>query len=103
MNFIEILYNKIKPRFWFRLDLYCSIINGNESNKIQEVFFSDKNFFFIFLKYQWLAHSKGKASSIVLFGFGLGGFFFPELVSNYINPDNIEPDKPYSDEFPSEK
>jgi len=52
---------------------------------------------------KWWGKAKGKSTAIMVIGFSIGGFVFPEFVTNYINPDNLSPDKPYSDDHPNEK
>lgn len=41
---------------------------------------------------KWWKESSGKASACVIFGLGVGGFIYPEFVTNYINPNNLSPD-----------
>ena len=57
------------------------------------------NFFFK----KWWVKSKGKSTALVVTGFSVGGFIFAEFVTNFINPDNVSPDKPYSVDEPDEK
>lgn len=52
---------------------------------------------------KWFPESKARASSIVLFGFGLGALVFTQIQSHFINPNNYPPDEVYSPEFPNEK
>lgn len=35
-------------------------------------------------------------------GYGIGSFIFPEFATYFINPDNLKPDKPFSDRYPEE-
>lgn len=34
-------------------------------------------------------------------GYGIGSFIFPEFATYFI-PDNLKPDKPFSDHYPKE-
>ena len=52
---------------------------------------------------KWFPHSKGFASSCILFGYGVSALVFDQIQTLYINPDNYSPDKPYSPEYPDEK
>lgn len=52
---------------------------------------------------RWFPESRGFANSAILFGYGAGGIIFNQLQTQFINPDNYSPDKPYSDEYPDEK
>ena len=52
---------------------------------------------------KWFAESKGKASAIVLLGFGVGNIVYPEFATFFINGKNISPDEPFSIENPNEK
>lgn len=36
-------------------------------------------------------------------GYGIGSFILPEFATYFINPNNLKPDKPFSDEYPREK
>jgi hypothetical protein len=42
-------------------------------------------------------------SSFVFIGSGIGSTIYPEFSTYYNNPENLSPDKPYSDKFPDEK
>ena len=52
---------------------------------------------------KWFPESKGKVSAFVFLGMGISSVIFPELATYYINPENLSPDKPYSDDFLEEK
>ena len=52
---------------------------------------------------KWFPQKKGLANSIILFGYGASAIVFSELQTQYINPNNYSPDKPYSDQYPNEK
>jgi len=52
---------------------------------------------------KWFPEAKGKASAFIFLGMGISGVIFPELSTNYINPLNLSPDRPYSDKFQDEK
>lgn len=52
---------------------------------------------------QWFPEQKGKATAIIFVGFGLGSLIFPEFATYYINPSNLSPDKPFSEDYPDEK
>ena len=56
-----------------------------------------------FYFFKWFPYSKAFANSVLLIGLGLGTVVFEQVQTLYINPENISPDKPYSDEFPDEK
>ncbi len=43
------------------------------------------------------------ASAFAFFGYGLGGFFFNEFATFYINPSNYSPDISYDTEHEKEK
>jgi hypothetical protein len=43
------------------------------------------------------------ASAFAFFGYGLGGFFFNEFATFYINPSNYSPDISYDAEHENEK
>ena len=59
--------------------------------------------FLFFFEIKWFPNSKGTANSAILFGYGAGGIIFNQVQTNFINPNNYSPDKPYSNEFPDEK
>ena len=50
-----------------------------------------------------MPQSQGKISSIILVGIGIGSLIFPEFATYFVNPDNLSPNMPYSDQFPDEK
>ncbi len=52
---------------------------------------------------QWFPKSQGKVSSVILVGIGVGSLVFPEFATYYINPNNLSPNIPYSDQFLDEK
>jgi len=61
------------------------------------------NLIFFWFPLKWFPESKGLASSCILFGYGAGGIVFNQVITRYINPDNLSPDMPYSPQYPDEK
>lgn len=51
----------------------------------------------------WFPENKGFANSAILFGYGASAIIFSEVQTQYINPNNYSPDKPYSNEFQDER
>ena len=45
-----------------------------------------------FVLFQWLPRHVGMASGVLLMGFGGGAVFYNELITFYINPDNVQAD-----------
>jgi MFS transporter, OFA family, oxalate/formate antiporter len=52
---------------------------------------------------KWFPNNRGLATSIIMLGSGASGIIFNQVQTQYINPNNIPPDKPYSEQFPDEK
>ncbi len=40
---------------------------------------------------------------MILVGIGIGSLLYPEFATYYINPDNLSPNIPFSNQFPDEK
>ncbi|KAK7104941.1 hypothetical protein V1264_019578 [Littorina saxatilis] len=45
------------------------------------------------LSLSWFPHSMGLVSGVVMAGFGGGAFIWNQIVTNWINPDNLQPDE----------
>ena len=49
-------------------------------------------FFFFFFFFQWFTTHPSLATGLIVAGFGGGALIFNQVITNYINPDNLPPD-----------